>query len=120
MSERMAPGSARPREHALEYESASLLDLLCVSGPPLLHSGTPPPHWGIPRGSGCRLPSGAAGHPALPAGGGTEAPLPRVLNRRFQHAESGPGVLREGGLSHLHSTVRGDLPADRVPRLALR
>lgn len=97
--------------------------LLCVSRPPLLLSGTPPPLavlTGDPWGSGCRLPPGATGRPALSAGGGTEAPFPRVLHRRFQHPESGPGVLREGGLSHLHSTVRGDLPADRVPRLAFR
>lgn len=71
-------------------------------------------------GSGSRLRSGAPPHPALPAGRGSEAPLPRVFNCGFQYPEFGLGILREGGLSDLHSTLRSDLSADSVPCLAFR
>lgn len=69
-------------------------------------------------GSGSRLQPGATPRPALPAGCGPEAALPRVFDCGFQHPESGLRVLREGGLPDLHSTLRSDLPADAVPRLA--
>lgn len=71
-------------------------------------------------GSASRLQSGASPHPALPAGRGSEAPLPRVLHCGFQYPKFGLRILREGGLSDLYSTLRSDLSADPVPCLAFR
>lgn len=79
-------------------------------------SGAPPPH----GGSGCRLRAGAPPRPALPAGRGTKAALPRVFDCGFQHPKPGLRILREGGLSDLYPALRSGLPADPVPRLAFR
>lgn len=87
-----------------------------VQGGGHLLSGAPHAH----GGSGSRLWAGAPPCPALPAGRGTEAPLPRVFDCGFQHPKPGLRILREGGLFDLYPALRSDLPADPVPRLAFR